>query len=180
MSEATTPQAEFTPAAGRADPPYVAAELPMLEGWLDFHRATLLSKCTGLDAAQLRQRSVPPSSLSLLGLARHMTEVERNWFRRYLRDEDAPPLYFTDENPDGDFDDVDTADPDAALAAFRAEVEACRAAARGADLDALAARQRRRADLSVRWIFVHMIEEYARHNGHADLLRERIDGATGD
>jgi uncharacterized damage-inducible protein DinB len=178
MTEA--PEPEFPAGPGRTDPPYVAAELPMLEAWLDFHRATLLGKCAGLDTAQLRQRSVPPSSLSLLGLVRHMTEVERNWFRRYLAGEDAPPLYYGDDNPDGDFDDVDAADPGADLAAFRAEVEACRAAARGADLDGLAARQRRGADLSVRWIFVHMIEEYARHNGHADLLRERIDGATGD
>ena len=154
----------------------------MLDWWLDFHRATLLSKCEGLADDQLRTRSVPPSSLSLLGLVRHMTEVERSWFRRTLRGEDVAALYYSDDNEDGDFDDVDQADPEADFAAFRAELETCRTiAAQQPDLDAVAARKRRGIhDVSLRWIYVHMIEEYARRNGHADLLRERIDGSTGD
>lgn len=173
---------EFSQATGRLDPPFVADERSMLEAWLDFHRATLLSKCEGLDDVQLRTRSVPPSSLSLLGLVRHLAEVERNWFRRVLLDEDAPPLYYSDENEDGDFDDVAGANAVADLATLRAEVETSRTlAAQHPDLDAIAARKRRGIhDVSLRWIYVHMIEEYARHNGHADLLRERIDGRTGD
>ncbi|HET6627974.1 MAG TPA: DinB family protein [Nocardioidaceae bacterium] len=169
------------PVTDRKDPPFVAAERDMLDSWLDYHRDTLLSKCAGLDAAQLRTRSVPPSSLSLQGLVRHMTEVERSWFRRVLLDEEAAPLYYTDANEDGDFDDVDSADAVADFERFRAEVETCRGiTAKHPDLDALGKRQRHGHDVSLRWIYVHMIEEYARHNGHADLLRERIDGATGE
>ncbi|HZC39488.1 MAG TPA: DinB family protein [Streptosporangiaceae bacterium] len=163
----------------RADPPLAAGEREMLAAWLDYHRATLARKCDGLDAAQLRERSVPPSSLSLLGLVRHMAETERGWFRRGVLGEDAPPRYYHDDNPDGDFDDAGTADPAEAFAAWREECEqARRAEAAAPSLDAGFERRDRRYTL--RWVMVHMIEEYARHNGHADLLRERIDGATGD
>ena len=153
----------------------------MLDGWLDWHRATLAVKCDGLDAAQLRRRAVPPSTLSLLGLVRHMAEVERNWYRRCLRGEDAPALYCTDANPDGDFDDVDGASVEDAFAAWNAECDNARSVAAAApSLDDLAVTPRRNGDVvSLRWIMVHMIEEYARHNGHADLLRQVIDGATG-
>jgi uncharacterized damage-inducible protein DinB len=166
----------------RVDPPLVADERTMLDTWLDYHRATLLMKCTGLNDAQLKQRSAEPSTLSLLGLVRHMTEVERSWFRRRIAGQDAPPLYYTEARRDGDFDDLDDADPAATFAAFNAEVEVCRAIAAGVSLDTVVANRSKdgRGDFSVRWIYVHMIEEYARHNGHADLLRERIDGATGD
>ncbi len=111
-----------------------------------------------------------------------MREVERSWFRRTLAGENAPPMYYSPDNEDGDFDDVDQADAAADFVAFRAEVDACRAvAATYPDLDTIAAVKRRGVhDVSLRWIYVHMIEEYARHNGHADLLRERIDGRTGD
>jgi len=177
----TTVEPEFSPLGDRTDPPYVADERRMLDAWLDFHRATLLGKCAGLDGEQLKRRSVEPSSLSLLGLVRHMTEVERHWFLRHLAGGDPEPLYYSDADPDGDFDHVDDADPAADLARYRAEVARCRdAAAAVDDLDALAARPRRGQPLSLRWIYVHMIEEYARHNGHADLIRERIDGAVGD
>ncbi len=153
----------------------------MLDAWLDFHRATLLSKCEGLDDAQLKTRSVLPSSLSLLGLVRHMSEVERGWFRGCLAGEEVAPLYYSDDNEDGDFHDVDSANVAADFTAFREEVTACQAvAAEHRDLDTIARRKRRGHEVSLRWIYVHMIEEYARHNGHADLLRERIDGATGD
>ena len=163
----------------RTDPPYVAGERAMLDAWLDYHRATLAWKCEGLDDAQLRQRAVPPSSLSLLGLVRHMAEVERNWFRRVLGGEDAPGIYWTDDDPDGDFDNVDTADVQEAFATWRAECEhARRAAAAAPSLEATGLR--RGETVSLRWILVHMIEEYARHNGHADFLRERIDGTVGD
>ena len=153
----------------------------MLETFLDYHRATLLLKCAGLSDDQLRTRSVPPSSLSLLGLVRHMAEVERNWFRRILMGEDVPGIFWTDEEPDGEFDLVDGADVEADLATCRQELDICRAIAnRHPDLDAIGANLRRGHEVSLRWIFVHLIEEYARHNGHADFLRERIDGVTGE
>jgi uncharacterized damage-inducible protein DinB len=151
----------------------------MLESWLDFHRATLLWKADGLDDDQLRLRSVPPSSLTLLGLVRHMAEVERWWFRRIIAGQDLPDIYCTEEMPDGDFDLVDDADPEADRATFLAEVEAARASAAARSLDVTGIHPRH-GEVSLRWVMVHMIEEYARHNGHADLLRELIDGATGD
>jgi uncharacterized damage-inducible protein DinB len=166
------------PVPDRPEPPFVGDERAMLEAWLDFHRATLLLKCAGLDDDQLRRRSVEPSSLSLLGLVRHMTDVERNWFRRVLGGEDAPPVHYADDNEDGDFDDVDGADVAGDLRTYRDEVEVCRGRAAARDLDDTG--RRRGEAVSLRWIYVHMIEEYARHNGHADLLRERIDGATGE
>jgi uncharacterized damage-inducible protein DinB len=164
----------------RTDPPFVAPEPEMLAAWLDFHRATLAIKCEGLSAEQLRARAVRPSTLTLLGLVRHMTEVERNWFRRVLTGEDCPPLYYSDADPDGDFDRVDDADPAEMLAAWRAECDRARSLAGKESLDAIAALPRREQPVSLRWILVHMIEEYARHNGHADLLRQRIDGSVGD
>jgi uncharacterized damage-inducible protein DinB len=163
----------------RIDPPYVAGERAMLESWLEYHRATLAWKCEGLDDAQLRERAVPPSSLSLIGLVRHMADVERNWFRRVLGGEDVPGIYWTDDDLDADFNDVDTADVQEAFATWRAECEhARRNAAAAASLDVTG--QRRGEAVTLRWILVHMVEEYARHNGHADFLRERIDGAVGD
>jgi uncharacterized damage-inducible protein DinB len=162
----------------RIDPPYEGGERAMLDAWLDFHRATLAMKCDGLSDAQLRERAVPPSTLSLLGLVRHMADVERNWFRRVLGGEDAPPLYWSDDDPDGDFDNVDSADVAEGFAAWRSECERARQAAAAApSLETTGLR--RGEPVSLRWILVHMIEEYARHNGHADLLRERIDGTVG-
>jgi uncharacterized damage-inducible protein DinB len=163
----------------RIDPPYVAGERAMLESWLEYHRATLAWKCEGLDDAQLRQRAVPPSPLSLIGLVRHMADVERNWFRRVLGGEDLRGIYWTDDDPDADFNDVDTADVQEAFTTWRAECEHARRNAAAADsLDVTG--QRRGEAVTLRWILIHMIEEYARHNGHADFLRERIDGAVGD
>ena len=167
----------------RAEPPLRAGEREMLIGWLDYHRATLLLKCEGLTDDQLRERSVPPSGLSLIGLVRHLTECERGWFRKVLRGEDLPGLYWTDEDPDGDFDNVGSADTASVFAAFERECAMAREAVASApDLDTLGKKPSRDTgeQFSLRWILTHMIEEYARHNGHADLLRERIDGATGD
>ncbi|MGH8869674.1 MAG: DinB family protein [Actinomycetes bacterium] len=166
------------PAPDRTSPPFAADERTMLESWLEFHRATLARKCAGLDDDQLRERAVPPSTLSLLGLVRHMGEVERSWFRRTLAGEDAPPLTYDDDNPDGDFDDVDAADVAEAFAAWETECEHARGIlAATPSLDV--AGHRKGPTISLRWILVHMVEEYARHNGHADLLRQRLDGAVG-
>ena len=162
----------------RVEPPLEAQERTMLEAWLDFHRDTLAMKCAGLTDEQLRERAVPPSTLSLLGLVRHMAEGEHQWFAMVLGGDDTPYPYYTDDNPDADTDDVDTADVAEAFATWRAECEAARKQVAAApSLDVMAANEGRQ--FSLRWILVHMIEEYARHNGHADLIRQRIDGATG-
>ena len=163
----------------RRDPPHSGGERELLDAWLDFHRDTLLRKCDGLSAEQLRTRSCEPSTLTLLGLVRHMAEVE-GWFNDDVSDGPVEPIYYSKDNPDGDFDDVAAADVEADVATFRRMVQRSRAmAAQTPDLDAVLAR-RHGKDTTLRWIYLHMIEEYARHNGHADLLRERIDGATGD
>jgi uncharacterized damage-inducible protein DinB len=153
----------------------------MLDAWLDYHRATLAVKCAGLSDEQLRERAVAPSSLSLLGLVRHMAEVERIWFRDRLAGEDVPHHFITDEDEDADFNDVDTVPVDEVFAIWRDECDRARAiTAATASLDTPAQRARGNGQVvSLRWILVHMIEEYARHNGHADLLRERIDGSVG-
>jgi uncharacterized damage-inducible protein DinB len=166
----------------RSRPGLQVDERDMLNGWLEHHRAILLWKCEGLTDEQLRRRSVPPSTMSLLGLIRHMTDVERGWFRQVLLGEDAPDLYETPDDPDGAFNDVDEADVAATFSAFEAECEASRqAVAAAADLDVLSKYRLERTgeQFSLRWILTHMIEEYARHNGHADLLRETVDGTTG-
>ncbi len=167
------------PAVERTDPPYVADERAMLETWLDYHRETLLWKCAGLTGEQLARRSVEPSGLSLLGLVRHMAEVERWWFRRNFAGEPISDLYCTDASPDGDFDDTGPDGAEQDFAAFVAECDAARKAVVGRSLDDTFVHPRRQATMSLRWVYVHMIEEYARHNGHADLLRERVDGVTG-
>jgi uncharacterized damage-inducible protein DinB len=167
------------PAATRDDEPVIGPERPMLEGWLDWHRQTLLTKLAGLTAEQLKTASVEPSNLTLLGLLRHMTEVERSWFRtRAAGDPTATDLYCFDGNMDGDFDDVAGADAAANYAAYLAELDLVRKAAADLSLDHVFTTSKRPM-ISLRWVYLHMIEEYARHNGHADLIRERIDGATG-
>ncbi|GLY94608.1 hypothetical protein Acsp02_18630 [Actinoplanes sp. NBRC 103695] len=154
-------------------------ERAMLEGWLDWHRLTLLSKCAGLTAGQLKKAAVEPSNLTLLGLVRHMAEVERSWFRTRSAGQDVGMLFCSEANPDGDFDDVEDADAESDFGTFRAEVGLARQAAAGLPLEHEFATSRVPA-ISLRWVYLHMIEEYARHNGHADFLRERLDGVTGD
>ena len=170
------------PEVNRPEPPLVAGERETLDAWLDFHRDTLLGKCSGLTAGQLRERAVPPSGLTLLGIVRHMTDVERWWFRIHAANRDMTFRYFTEDDLDADFDDLDSHDAAAVLAAFGEEVELSRAAVRGKSLDEVVPSHGDHPERvrDIRWIYLHMIEEYARHNGHADLLRERIDGATGD
>ena len=176
MSDAWT-----APAVDRAEPERISPERTALEEWLDFHRATLLNKCAGLTGEQLKLRSVPPSTLSLLGLVRHMTEVERWWFRMHGNGEDLVFPY--DPDSDGaDFNDIADADAADNIAAFRQEIELARAAVADKPLDHVVPSRGRHTGTNrdIRWIYLHMIEEYARHNGHADLLRETIDGATGE
>jgi len=169
------------PAVERTDPDQIADERTSLEEWLDYQRATLLTKCAGLTADQLKQRAVPPSRLSLLGLVRHMHEVERWWFRLHVAQEDIGFPY----DPDWkglDFEAIGDADAAANVSAYQRECEAARAAVAGRALDDVVPSRGDHPERlrDIRWIYVHMIEEYARHNGHADLLREVIDGVTGD
>jgi uncharacterized damage-inducible protein DinB len=162
----------------RTEPPYLLADLAMLEAWLEFHRATLLLKCEGLDDARRKARPVPTSKLSLHGLMRHMAEVERGWFSQVLLSAPQTPYIWADPAvEDSELVPLDDADWDADLAAWQAECEASRANAAGKALDYTGTR--RGEPVSLRWIYVHMIEEYARHNGHADLIRELLDGAVG-
>jgi uncharacterized damage-inducible protein DinB len=164
----------------RIPPIFDGDERAILYSWLDWHRETLAAKCAGLSQEQLRMRAVPPSELSLLGLVRHLAHVERAWFRRILDDEDVPLLHGKEERPDADFEDVDDASAEETFATWRAEIELSRKVSAALPLDAIAKRQRAGNDVSHRRILVHLIQEYARHNGHADLLRQRIDGTTGE
>jgi hypothetical protein len=169
------------PEITRPEPALVADERTSLEQWLDYHRATLLMKCAGLTPEQLKLRPLLPSRLSLLGLVRHMVEVERWWFRMHAAGEEIGFIY----DPDGvglDFEEIDDADAAADLAAFETECSTARAAVAGRSLDDVVASRgdHPERERDIRWIYVHMIEEYARHNGHADLVREAIDGVTGD
>ncbi|SDM50462.1 Protein of unknown function [Streptomyces sp. cf386] len=166
----------------RHEPATTAGERTMLEGWLEYHRQTLAWKCEGLTDAQLRTASVEPSELSLMGLVRHMAEVERGWFRKVLAAEDSDPIYYTEEDPDGEFHLSETDTWEEAYATWQAEIECARRNAARFGLDDISEGKHRRTGerFNLRWIYTHMIEEYARHNGHADLVRERVDGATGD
>jgi hypothetical protein len=150
----------------------------VLDGFLDFHRETLLAKCEGLSPEQLGLRSVAPSILSLHGLVRHLAGVERWWFRQQMLGMRLPTLGYTVQQPDLDFEGTDPALWQQDLRTYRDEVAAAREAVAGLGLDDCAARARG-GPVSLRWIYLHVIAEYARHNGHADLLREVIDGSTG-
>ena len=155
-------------------------ERATLNEYLRGQRLTLQVKCDGLDAAQLASRAVEPSTMSLLGLVRHMAEVERGWFRRRFAGLEVPRRYQTDADPDADFHAA-AADPaavDEAWAAWRDEVAFAEQFTLDHDLDFIG-RDSEGEPVSLRELLVHMIEEYARHNGHADLLRERIDGRVG-
>ncbi|MEU0194659.1 DinB family protein [Streptomyces afghaniensis] len=160
--------------------PTTGDERRMLIDVLSAQRATLQLKCSGL-GPELSLRSVEPSTLSLLGLVRHLADVERRWFRRVLAAQDAPALFSSTADPDGDFDGA-TDDPRVVTAtweAWRTEVAfAERFVTEAPDLE-VEGEDAWRGTVSLRWVLIHMIEEYARHNGHADLLRERIDGAIG-
>nr|WP_238344864.1 DinB family protein [Actinopolymorpha cephalotaxi] len=147
---------------------------------MDYHRDTLLMKCAGLTPEQLKLRGVPSSNLSLLGLVRHLADVERGWFRQCAANQDVPDLYWTEADGCADFNNVESADAEADLDIYRREIVAAREAVAGKGLDDVVPYRWGGPDRDLRWIYLHMIEEYARHNGHADLIREAIDGTTGD
>ncbi|MDX3261787.1 DinB family protein [Streptomyces sp. MI02-2A] len=160
--------------------PATGGERALLVDFLAAQRATLELKCAGLEA-RLSQRSVAPSTLSLLGLVRHLADVERRWFRQVLAGRDAPPRFSSSSDPDGDFTGA-VPDPDVvsrAWEAWREEIDFAEAFVADAPHLDVEGHDSWRGTVSLRWVLIHMIEEYARHNGHADLLRERIDGAIG-
>ena len=165
----------------RVDPPTQVDERATLLAFLRWQRGTLELKCSGLEPAELARRAVDPSTMSLLGLVRHLADVERGWFRRVMAGQDAPPHFSSRADPDGDFDGA-APDPDLVAEAWdvwRSEVAfADQFVTEAPDLD-VTGNDRWRGPISLRWVLIHMIEEYARHNGHADLLRERIDGRVG-
>jgi uncharacterized damage-inducible protein DinB len=164
----------------RTEPPFQADERTTLTAFLDFQRATLAVKCEGLTDDQLRERAVPPSSLSLLGIVRHMADVEHNWFRPVLGAEEMATIFAPGNDWQAAFREVDTASVSEAFDTWQAECEHSRALTAAApSLEAGGPRGTGGDKFSLRWVLAHMIEEYARHNGHADLLRERLDGSTG-
>ncbi len=159
--------------------PAIADERTTLTGFLDFQRATLERKCDGLTDDQLRERAVPPSQLSLLGIVRHMAEVERNWFRPVLEGAELATTFWPPLDWQRTFRDLEQASVAESFAAWRDECAYARALVAAApSLDVTG--WRRGEEIGLRWVLTHMIEEYARHNGHADLIRERLDGATGE
>jgi uncharacterized damage-inducible protein DinB len=160
----------------RMRPALQVAELTTLSGWLDYHRATLAWKCERLTSEQLRRRPLASSDLSLLGLIRHMTDVEGVWFRDFAG-ESPEHGYRTVAHPDAAFTDVEDADIEVAFAGWQAEVTRSRAIVAAAPSPEATSGH---DDYSLRWILTFVIQEYARHNGHADLLRQAIDGETGE
>jgi uncharacterized damage-inducible protein DinB len=172
---------------GRLEPPLAAGEIESLIGFLDYQRATMQWKCSGVDAAGMQAR-VGVSSMTLGGLLKHMNYVEDHWFGRSLRGLDpAPPWDTVDWDADRDWEWNSAAHdtPEDLLSSWTAAVERSRRlldeALTDGNLDQLASRGWPSGDTpSLRWILLHMIEEYARHNGHADLLREVADGSTGE
>ncbi|NBE50464.1 DinB family protein [Streptomyces boluensis] len=163
----------------RTGPPRLGSERETLRAFLDYHRATLAMKCEGLSDEELRERSMPPSTLSLLGLVRHLAEVERAWFRRVFEDHDAPMVWSDRIDFQAAYDASDATRAEA-FTAWRAEVETSRRIERAADsLDLTGHQPRWDQDVSLRMVMVHVLLEYGRHNGHADLLREGVDGTVG-
>ena len=164
----------------RVGPPLRGGERETLRAFLDYHRATLAMKCEALSDAQLRERSSPPSTLSLLGLVRHLAEVERTWFRRVMNAEQVGMVWSEQENDFQRAYDATGSTRAEAFDAWAAEVEISRRVEReAASLDVTAHQARWGEDVSLRLVMVHMIQEYARHNGHADFLREAVDGTVG-
>ena len=173
MDEAEDPR--YTPGL------VLEGERATLVDYLRGYRLTMELKCADLDAAQLARRSVPPSTMSLLGLVRHMADVERNWFRRVMAQADAPPLYWSKEVADADWlcAIADRAVVDDAWRAWRAEVAFAEEFVAATDDLGVKGIMRDGQPIALREVLVHMIEEYSRHCGHADLLRERVDGRVG-
>lgn len=152
----------------------------IVNDWIEMYRETALLKVAGLSAGQLCEPSAEPSTLSLIGVIRHLTEVEVYWTKEVLEGQDLDSHYSSQADPDGDFNGANPITAFADIASYEREVAECRAILRNwDDLSSLAKAQRNGKDVNLGWILTHLIEEYARHLGHMDILRERIDGQTG-
>lgn len=165
------------PTVNRPGGSLVAPERELLSGLLAWHRATFLDRCAGLTAEQLATASTPPSNLTLLGLLRHLCKVERIWLRQRVAGEPVEPLHGFGTGQDLDFEQIDPTTAEADYAAYLAEIDAADAAVASLDLDAQF--EGPHGPFTLRFVYAHLIGEYARHNGHADLIRERLDGRTG-
>lgn len=162
----------------RVPTPRLGDERAILTAFLEYHRRTFELKCTGVAPARLSECGQPPSTMSLHGLVRHLAGVERWWFQIQFAGLDVPMLYYSDDAPNSDFDDLD-GDVTAELAVWRSECARSRQIVATATLDDTGTTKVSREPFSLRWLLIDMATEYARHCGHADLLREAIDGATG-
>ncbi len=181
MTANTPPSENYSPAwrdDTRTEVPATGGERELLLGFLEWHRETFALKCAGVPRDRLSELALAPSTMSLHGLLRHLTGVERWWFQIQFAGEDVPMLYYSDDDPDQDFGSLD-GDIDEAFAAWHAECARSRAIVAAASLDDTGLRKRTGTPFTLRWLLLHLIAEYARHNGHADLLREHLDGATG-
>ena len=167
----------IAPAPTPVDGPLVGPDRPMLEAYLNYQRTTLLSICGGLTGGQLATRPLPSSNLSLLGLVRHLTKVERTWFRIRAAGEAVEPVFDPALGKDHDFDELDPADAAATFERYADERRRCDVAVAAMSFDDTF--ELGGEPFSLRMVYVHLIGEYARHNGHADLLREAVDGVTG-
>ena len=163
----------------RVRPPLVADEKTMLLAWLDYHRETLGQKVSGVDPTRMAEATAPPSALTLLGLVRHMADNERYWFREVVAGEQVEQYWAVGEDGDEDLLGAHPDGLDADMAEWRRAVAEARVVMEGRSMDDLCATESPAGPGSVRWVVVHMLEEYARHNGHADLLRERLGSVVG-
>ncbi|HEV8558852.1 MAG TPA: DinB family protein [Actinophytocola sp.] len=183
MAKTPVPEGNYSPlwaTEERPKPPFVGTERDLLIDYLEFYRRTVELKCAGVAKEKLSEQTMPPSTMTLHGLVRHLAGVERWWFHRQFAGEDVDLLYYSDDDPDQDFGDL-SGDFDDALATWRAQCAHSREiVARTGSLDATGIRERTGEPVSLRRILLLMITEYARHSGHADFLREGIDGATGE
>jgi uncharacterized damage-inducible protein DinB len=163
-----------------AEPRLSGTEAEVTWSVLEYCRSVLLLKCQGLDDEQLKRRAVAPSNLTLLGLLRHLTKVEHYWFQRCFLALPDGPIYSTAEHVDADFEDLDATPVLEVVARYLATCSASRAVVATHDLGDVAALPREGQVVNLRYIGVHMVDEYSRHLGHADLLREAIDGSVGN
>jgi hypothetical protein len=183
MAKTPVPETSYSPrwtAGERPKLPFVGAERALLIDYLEYYRKTVELKCSGVVKEKLSEPTMPPSTMTLHGLVRHLAGVERWWFHRQFAGEDVELLYYSDDDPDQDFGDL-SGDFDDALATWQAQCAHSREiVARTESLDATGIRERTGEPVSLRRVMLLMITEYARHCGHADLLREGVDGATGE
>jgi uncharacterized damage-inducible protein DinB len=170
----TSPGPETAP-----EPAFDADERTMLDGWLDLHRATVARKCAGLSDEDA-VRSLVPSATTVFGIVKHLLWVERGWFQRRLGGREFVDPPFSDADPDGEFRPAPGETLGGVLAEYAEECARSRAVSSAMALDDIGAIQRDGDDVTVRWVLTHMIEETARHNGHLDILREQLDGVTGE